>query len=258
MARSSHTIDVYLEIGEKRTFAGPIDWPGWCRTGGDEGAALQALVDSGPRYAKILHAARISFKAPADSSTFAVVERLEGNTTTDFGAPDVAPSSDAQPVDDAELERFQKLLKAYWKAFDRAVSAASGKELRKGPRGGGRELEAIIRHVMGAEAGYLARLAWKHKQEEISGPKRRTRPHSTGGPRRVGGGGTRRATQARATRGRDLDAALLRPPPGLACARSSVGDRGSRHVVLRRVMCDQPSRNTQHATRFTFHVSRSK
>jgi hypothetical protein len=166
MARSSDTIDVYLEIGEKRTFAGPIDWPGWCRVGRDEDAALQALVDTGPRYSKILHAARISFKAPADPSAFAVVERLDGNTTTDFGAPDVAPQSDERPVDDAELKRFQKLLTAYWKAFDAAVSAASGKELRKGPRGGGRELEGIIRHVLGAEAGYLGRLAWKHKLDE--------------------------------------------------------------------------------------------
>ena len=37
MARSSNQIDVYLEIGKKRTFAGVIDWPGWCRSGLDEG-----------------------------------------------------------------------------------------------------------------------------------------------------------------------------------------------------------------------------
>ncbi len=34
-------------------------------------------------------------------------------------------------------------------------------ELRKGPRGGGRELEAITHHVLGGEQGYLSRLAWK-------------------------------------------------------------------------------------------------
>jgi len=65
-----------------------------------------------------------------------VVERLEGNTTTDFGAPDVAPPSDARPVDGAELRRFQALLKACWQAFDAAVRAATEKELRQGPRGG--------------------------------------------------------------------------------------------------------------------------
>ena len=40
MAQASNSIDVYLEIGKKRTFAGAIDWPGWCRSGRDEGAAL--------------------------------------------------------------------------------------------------------------------------------------------------------------------------------------------------------------------------
>jgi hypothetical protein len=166
MARSANTIDVYLEIGKKRTFAGAIDWPGWCRVGRDEGAALQALVDSGPRYARVLQAAQIAFQTPADASALAVVERLEGNTTTDFGAPDVAPASDLRPVDDAELRRFQTLLRAYWQAFDAAVQAATGKELRKGPRGGGRDLDEIGRHVLGAEAAYLARLAWKREKRE--------------------------------------------------------------------------------------------
>jgi hypothetical protein len=168
MARASRTIDVYLEIGDKRTFAGAIDWPGWCRAGRDEDSALQALVDCGPRYAGVLHAAHIAFHAPADTSALAVVERLEGNTTTDFGAPDVAASSDAQSIDDAELQRLQKLLKAYWKAFDAATRAASGKQLRKGPRGGGRDLDAIVGHVLGAEQGYLARLAWKRPKGETA------------------------------------------------------------------------------------------
>jgi hypothetical protein len=161
-------MDIYLEIGAKRTFAGAVDWPGWCRIGRDEDSALQALVDSGSRYAAVLHAARIAFRAPADTSALAVVEQLEGNATTDFGAPDIAPSSDARPVDGAELQRLQKLLKAYWKAFDAATRAASGKQLRKGPRGGGRELEAIVEHVLGAEQGYLSRLAWKRPKEKAA------------------------------------------------------------------------------------------
>jgi hypothetical protein len=166
MARSSNKIEVYLEIGQKRAFAGALGWPGWCRVGRDESAALQTLLDYGPRYTRVLHAARIEFHPPATVSEFAVVERLEGNSTTDFGAPDVAPSSDTKPVDEAELQRLQTLLEAYWQAFDEAVQAASGKELRKGPRGGGRDLAGVIQHVMGAEAGYLARLARKFKHDE--------------------------------------------------------------------------------------------
>jgi hypothetical protein len=166
MAGSSNQIDVYLEMGQKRVFAGAIDWPGWCRAGRDEATALGALFDYAPRYARVLHAAGVEFEVPAAGSALVVVERLEGNATTDFGAPDIAPSSDTRPVDDAELGRFQTLLKACWGAFDGAVRAATGKELRKGPRGGGRDLEGIVRHVMGAEAGYLGRLAWKFKSSE--------------------------------------------------------------------------------------------
>ena len=170
MARSSNNIDVYLEIGNKRTFAGAIDWPGWCRSGRDEGSALQALFGYAPRYARVLRAARLGFRAPVDTSAFAVIERLKGNATTDFGAPAVGPSSDARPVDDAELRRFQALLNACWRAFDVAAKAATGKELRKGPRGGGRDLEGIVQHVLGADAGYLARLAWQLKQSEKEDP----------------------------------------------------------------------------------------
>ena len=46
-----------------------------------------------------------------------------------------------------------------------AVQRATGRELRKGPRGGGRDLEKILDHVLEADQGYLARLAWKHKRE---------------------------------------------------------------------------------------------
>ena len=51
------------------------------------------------------------------------------------------------------------------------MRAASGKALRKGPRGGGRDLEAIVQHVRGAEVGYLARLAWKLEKREAEDPR---------------------------------------------------------------------------------------
>jgi len=161
MEQSTKKIDVYLELGKKRTFAGAIEWPGWCRSGRDEHAALKALCDYGQRYAGVLRPAQLEFQAPADASAFAVIERLEGDATTDFGAPGRPPSSDTKLVDEAELRRFQDLLKACWQAFDAAASAATGKELHKGPRGGGRNLEGIVQHALGAEAGYLTRVGGK-------------------------------------------------------------------------------------------------
>lgn len=161
---SSKNIDVYLEVGQKRTIAGALEWPGWSRSGRDEDEALQALADYGARYAAILDAAQISFRAPADASRFVVVERLVGDATTDFGAPGKAPSDDARPVDASELRRLETLLQAYWQAFDTEVQAAAGKELRKGPRGGGRDLDPIVQHVLESDGSYLSALGWKHKQ----------------------------------------------------------------------------------------------
>ena len=165
-------IDVYLETGKKRVFAAAVDWPGWSRSGRDEAAALQALLDYGPRYARVMREAGIEFQAPEDAARLAVVERLEGDATTDFGAPGAIPAADERPVDEAGLERLRKILRTCWQALDAAATAAAGKELRKGPRGGGRELEGILRHVRESEAGYLGALGWKVKRGE-AGQKQR-------------------------------------------------------------------------------------
>lgn len=165
MTRSSRKTRVYLEVGKKRTFAGAIDWPGWCRSGRDEVSSLYALTDYAARYARALRPARLGFEAPADVSSLAVTERLQGNATTDFGAPDASPADDAKPVESRDLRRFQAILKGCWRTLDAAADAASGKPLRKGPRGGGRDLEAIQEHVQGADASYLNRLGWKFAED---------------------------------------------------------------------------------------------
>jgi hypothetical protein len=36
-------VDRLIEAGSKRTFASAVAWPGWCRAGRDETAALEAL-----------------------------------------------------------------------------------------------------------------------------------------------------------------------------------------------------------------------
>ena len=79
MPSSTDTIPVYLEIGKKRTFAGAVDWPGWCRSARDDGSALQALFDCGSRYARVLRAARLGFRVPADASALVVVEWADWN-----------------------------------------------------------------------------------------------------------------------------------------------------------------------------------
>lgn len=161
MARDADQLEVYLEVGKTRAFAVALGWPGWCRSGRDEGSALRALYEYGPRYARVLQRTQLGFRAPPEPSAMAVVERLAGNATTDFGAPSVALSRDTDPVDLDELQRWEAVLRACWRAFDGAVGAAAGQTLRKGPRGGGRDLATIVRHVRDVDAAYLASLGGK-------------------------------------------------------------------------------------------------
>jgi hypothetical protein len=162
MSPSRKPIDVYLEIGGKRTFAGAIEWPGWCRSGHDQEAALDALFEYAARYTPVLHAARVPFTAPTQESALRVVERLKGDATTDFGAPSIPPAADARPSDRRARARQKAILEACWAAFDGAAQRAASVELTKGPRGGGRDLAKIVEHVLGADAGYLSRLGGKH------------------------------------------------------------------------------------------------
>ncbi|HZP25460.1 MAG TPA: hypothetical protein VFB90_00245 [Dehalococcoidia bacterium] len=157
-------IAAYLEVGSRRVFAGALDWPGWCRSGRAEASALEALVAYGPRYAAAIGPWARGFIAPDDAAVLNVVERLAGNATTDFGAPAIAPAADERPLDESELERLQGLLQACWIAFDAAAEAASSVPLQKGPRGGGRELSAIVSHVMEADRSYLP-LLWSAQRK---------------------------------------------------------------------------------------------
>jgi hypothetical protein len=160
--------NVYFEVGTRNIFAAALDWPGWCRMGQDETAALGTLLDYGPRYAQILHPAALVFQPPGAVTDLVVVERLNGNSTTDFGAPDLVPTRDTDPLDEPRLQRLQSILQACWLAFDSTVETNKGKALRTGPRGGGRTLAGILKHVLEAEAGYLSKLGGRVTPSEYS------------------------------------------------------------------------------------------
>jgi hypothetical protein len=81
-----------------------------------------------------------------------IVEDRVGTGSTDFWGISFSPSSMEQdPMDDAELERKIKILRAAWAFFD-GVAARVSPELQKGPRGGGRERDEIIGHVIRVES----------------------------------------------------------------------------------------------------------
>ena len=145
---------VYVEVGTKRVFASAIDWPGWSRSGKDEKAALEALAAYAERYAPVARLARLSFQREVD---FKVVERIKGDVSTDFGVPHLPTHGDWEKLSAAAAARNGALLAASWKTFDSTASRAPA-ELRKGPRGGGRDRDKIVAHVLEAEGAYVPRI----------------------------------------------------------------------------------------------------
>ena len=158
-------IKVYLETGKKKIFASALDWPGWSRSGRDEEQALQTLLDYGPRFAKVLTNGGMEFQPPQQLSQFLIIERLPGNSTTDFGAPAAVPGADSEAYGLDDLEFSKQLLQSCWGSFDNAIQTAAGTELRRGPRGGGRDADKIISHVVDAHLAYLVHINWKLKIE---------------------------------------------------------------------------------------------
>lgn len=155
---------VALEVGRRWTFASALDWPGWCRRGKGARAALDELVAYGPRYARIVGPALDSDKIGnggeiaksaqlGNSGGLEVVGEVDGDATTDFGAPAAIGPWDREQFAPAEVQRHIELLRALWHGFDEVVSA-SPDVLRKGPRGGGRDRDAIADHVREAERTY--------------------------------------------------------------------------------------------------------
>jgi hypothetical protein len=143
-------VAVGIEIADRRTFASALDWPGWSRSGRDDAAALLALDASRARYVAVVQAAGLV--APGDRPLDAV-ERRPGTAATGFGVPEVIFDRDRRPVDEREAARLAALVAAAWDALE-AVTAVAPAVLRKGPRGGGRDRDAVVAHVTGAEASY--------------------------------------------------------------------------------------------------------
>jgi hypothetical protein len=160
-------LKVYVEVGRKKAFASAVDWPGWSRSGKTEDEALDALIRYGARYRGSIGQPAADLKLPTARSELTIVERLEGNATTEFGAPGVIPDLDRAPVGGKELERLIGLLKGAWRAFDKASETGEGQALApSGPRGGGRALAKIREHVTGAEAGYTGAVGGKAREAD--------------------------------------------------------------------------------------------
>jgi hypothetical protein len=146
----SDSVRVMIERGKKKTVASAFDWPGWDRSGKSEEDALEVLATYRPRFARVAELAGLSPEFGSTGS-LEVVERVAGTGTTDFhGVSARSARPEHEQMDDNQCERKISLLRASWIYFDNASSLVSS-ELRKGPRGGGRDRDAIVRHANVAE-----------------------------------------------------------------------------------------------------------
>lgn len=161
-------VRVVLEIGAKRVFASALDWPGWSRGGKTSELALQALEAYAERYEPV---ARFAAAALPKRLEFDVVERQQGDASTDYGVPHAPAKAESAPMTKPELERMCSLVDGCWRELDRIAKKAP-LELRLGPRGGGRNRDKILAHVVGAEASaYAPKLGLKIPEPAIDDRK---------------------------------------------------------------------------------------
>jgi hypothetical protein len=154
-------IAVSIEAAEKKAFATAVDWPGWSRSGKTEELAIEALVVYADRYGRVAKLAGETFPA-ADGFEVDVVERLGGGGGTEFGVPSNVTDQDRRKTSARDGDRLARVVQAAWKAFD-SVAKAAPEELRKGPRGGGRNTSKVVEHVVGADEAYAREMGIKLK-----------------------------------------------------------------------------------------------
>ena len=150
---------VVLEAGPKgsKVAAVAADWPGLERGAKTEEAAIEVLNSYRPRYVRVAELAGQEQQFAA-AGAVDVVERYRGTGSTDFWGISFAFSAiDRDELSRSELERELTLMRACWAFFDEVRGRVSA-EMRKGPRGGGRDRDRIVLHTLAAEQDWGKKL----------------------------------------------------------------------------------------------------
>jgi hypothetical protein len=160
-------VRVAIEAAPKKSFATAVDWPGWSRSGKTEELALEALLAYADRYAPVARLAGETF-GPTKAIDVEVVDRTGGGGGTEFGVPSNVTEPDRRRTTQADGDRLARLVEAAWRTFA-TVAANAPEELRKGPRGGGRDTSKVIEHVAGSDEAYAREIGIRLKApiEEI-------------------------------------------------------------------------------------------
>jgi hypothetical protein len=162
-----------LERGPKgkKAVAFAVDWPGWSRGAKTPELALELLESYRGRYRPIALAAGMADEFDA-AGPLDVVEDRVGAGSTDFWGISFTPSGlEHEPMEDTEIDRKIGLLQACWGFFDTVGSRVSA-EMRRGPRGGGRGRDEIIRHAIRVESeDFAKRLGLRMPEGAALAPK---------------------------------------------------------------------------------------
>ena len=172
MTRAKRTVvpvRTVIERGPKgkRSVAFGLDWPGWSRGAKSAELALGTLESYRERYRPVAGLAGMAREFAA-AGPLEIVEDKVGTGSTDFWGISFSPSATEQgPMSEAELERGITLLRACWAFFD-GVAARVSAEMRKGPRGGGRDRNRIVRHTIRTESEDFAKKVGLRIPEEAA------------------------------------------------------------------------------------------
>lgn len=160
--RPAPAIAITIEASPKKAFATAIDWPGWSRSARTPELAIDALAAYAQRYAVVAREAGETFQDQVAAADFKVTEEAEGGGGTEFGVPSRVTDADRRGTTAADADRLRRLVAAAWTVFDR-VAATAPAELRKGPRGGGRDRDKMIGHVIEADGAYAREIGLRLK-----------------------------------------------------------------------------------------------
>ena len=126
-----------------------LDWPGWARSGKTEELALEALARRGAALRGRRARPAMRFEPPTTSTIEVVEADRRRRAAPSSASRRSSRRTDRRPVDGRRgRSGSPALVEAAWDRLRPRSPPRRPAELRKGPRGGGRDRDKIVAHVI--------------------------------------------------------------------------------------------------------------